>query len=131
MKILKTYARWLTDDVDAVLASLRELLGHAEDYRFALTPTVEIAGIGGFCLVAGDRNALAPYAGTVGPIVVDDLHGARDAILAAGMTVSRDETDCPTGRLFYARGADGTEIEYLQWDAATSARVLGTGADHD
>jgi predicted enzyme related to lactoylglutathione lyase len=123
--ILKTYARWFTHDVDAALPALESIVGRQAEYRFAFGD-LEIAGIGDFCVVAGCAEALAPYTGTVGPVVVDDLDATQALVLAAGASISRDEETSTTGRFFYARHPDGVEVEYLQWNPETVQKVFGT-----
>lgn len=120
MTVLKTYARWLTTDLEAILPGVRALVGRDEDYRFRLTDTIEIVGIGNFCLVAGDADALDEFTGTLGPVVVDDLDATVDEATRHGLRVSRPEQPAKTGRYLYLQYPDGTEVEHLQMNDDTA-----------
>lgn len=116
MKVLVTFARWFTTDVEATLPGLRALVGRDVDFRFQFTDDIEIISIGDFCLVAGAASAaLQPYRDTIGPVVVEDLDDAKETLVNSGVLISRDEETSVTGRFFYGRHQDGTEVEYLQW----------------
>ncbi|MDI5962194.1 VOC family protein [Streptantibioticus silvisoli] len=120
--IIRTYARVFTHDMDATLSCLRELHGHPEELRVDFAE-LEIATIGDLCVVAGPEEALERYRPTVGPLIVDDLDAARETARRFGAEFTVPSFDSPTGRGFYARHPDGVEMEYVQWNAETLARV--------
>ena len=124
--VLKTYARLFTEDMDGSLAFLQTLLGKVPDYRFAMTEAgIEVAGIGDICLVGGDAENLAPLRNTQGPLVVDDLDGTKDQLIANGATITKPEASSETGRYFYALHPDGANVEYVQWKSDLRRAILG------
>ena len=73
--ILRTYARLWADDLDATLPLLERLVGRTADLRFAFDG-VELAAIGDFLVVAGDRRNRDRYAHASATVVVADLDRA-------------------------------------------------------
>ncbi|WP_328395720.1 VOC family protein [Nocardia sp. NBC_00416] len=112
--IRKTYARVLTNDLDATLPVLRELTGRDLDLRVRFG-RFEIGLIGGFCVVAGADEALDRYRGTVGPVIVDDIAAVLATVEGAGAEVTLPPFDGPAGRGFLARHTDGVEYEYIEF----------------
>jgi hypothetical protein len=112
--ILKTYARLFSNDCDATLAVLERLHGRPPHLRFRFGEW-ELAAIGDMLVVAGTDAALAPIRDTHGPIVVQDIQRLEAELLASGATITQPIVDVPTGRMLYARHADGLNIEYVQW----------------
>ncbi|AJE83838.1 MULTISPECIES: glyoxalase [Streptomyces] len=124
MRILKTYARLWTEDLDTALPLLAELTGRRPDLRLAFEG-VELAALGDFLVIAGPAAERARYAHASATAVVDDLDAVAAALAAAGATVTTPLTGGPTGRFLYARHADGAEIEYVEWTPEIRARILG------
>lgn len=112
--ILKTYTRLFTTDLDASLGVLIALHGNAPHLRFRFEDW-ELVGIGDILLVAGTEEALLPIRGSHGPWIVDDLDGARAALVEQGAAITRDIQPSPTGRFLYARHPDGIVVEYVEW----------------
>ena len=123
MRILKTYARLWTGDLDAALPLLRELTGAEPDLRLAFH-AVELAAVGDFLVIAGPPEERAKYAHASATVVVDDLDALRTTLEAAGATLVTATTDGPTGRFLYARHADGAEVEYVEWTAELRRRLI-------
>lgn len=112
--ILKTYSRLFTDDCDATLATLERLHGRKPHLRFRFGEW-ELAGIGDMFVVAGTKEALAPIRDSHGPVIVRDLDAIQAELLACGATITQAIVAVPTGRMLYARHADGLHIEYVEW----------------
>lgn len=112
--ILKTYSRLFTDDCDVTLATLERLHGRKPHLRFRFGEW-ELAGIGDMFVVAGTEEALAPIRDSHGPVIVRDIDAVQTELLASGATITQAIVDVPTGRMLYARHADGLHIEYVEW----------------
>ena len=121
--VIKIYSRVFTNDTDASLTFFEPLLGIKPDYRFKMGE-LEITGLGDICLVAGTNEVLDPIRQTRGPFIVDDLEKTKSLLLKGGAVITKAESDAPTGRLFYARHPDGTEVEYLQWHDDLVKRLI-------
>jgi len=123
--ILKTYARVLTNNLDASLKALRELVGSDLDLRGAFG-RFELGLIGDFCVVAGSDEALNRYLGTVGPVIVDDLDAVLATVKQLGAELTLAPFEGPAGLGFLARHPDGVEYEYIRLRPDISRLVLGT-----
>ncbi|MEU9482583.1 VOC family protein [Streptomyces decoyicus] len=123
MSILKTYARLWTDDLDRALPLLAELTGAEPDLRLAFH-SVELAAIGDFLVIAGPAEERAKYAHASATVVVEDLDALAMTLQAADATVTTPTTSGPTGRFLYARHADGSEVEYVEWTPEVIRRVI-------
>ncbi|NJA60249.1 hypothetical protein [Streptomyces sp. NEAU-H3] len=98
MTVLATFARSYVDDLDAALPAFRALTGEEPRLRFSHRG-IELAVIGGFLLLAGPPETLAPVRATHATVVVDAL----------------------TPRNLVVRHVGGAVIEYVEFDAATRA----------
>ena len=123
--ILRTYARLWADDLDATLPLLERLVGRTADLRFAFDG-VELAAIGDFLVVAGDRRNRDRYAHASATVVVADLDRVRDAVLADGGSITTPEAVSVTGRFLYARHGGGAEVEYVEWVPELRERIIGS-----
>lgn len=122
--ILKTYARLWVADLDASLPLLEQLVGRGPDARFPFGD-VELAAIGDFLVIAGTPEALEPHRQATGPVIVEDLDALEAAVVAAGATITQQAQPSETGRFLYARHADGSLVEYVQWNPELVAAILG------
>jgi predicted enzyme related to lactoylglutathione lyase len=116
MKALATFARLYVDDLDEALPALRELTGQDVRTRFSYGE-VEVASIGGFLLVAGSENALAPFRAVQSTVVVDDLDGLHALVSAHGGRLVDGPNEVPTGRNATVRHAGGFVVEYVEHTA--------------
>lgn len=124
--ILKIHLRVFTNDMDESLTLLKKLIQREPDYRFRMEKQGwEIAGIGDFCVVAGEEKTLKPIRATQGPVVVEDLDACMQLLTSAGAKITEPEAQSETGRYFYARHSDGSEIEYVEWKPELKERILG------
>lgn len=48
-------------------------------------------------------------------IIVHDIEAVQAELLAQGAVITTPLTVVPTGRMLYARHADGLHVEYVQW----------------
>ena len=123
--ILKTYARLFTNDMERSLSLLRVLTGAEPDYRFTMEEQHwEIAGIGDFLLVAGKTEDIALIRSSHGPVVVDDLNACMQLLQNQGAVITKQPAQSQTGRYFYARHPDGSDVEYVEWRPELRTRVL-------
>ncbi|RZF65215.1 VOC family protein [Sphingomonas populi] len=112
--ILKTYARVFTNDYEGTLATFERLHGQKAHLRLKYGDW-DLAGIGDVFVVAGTEEALAPIRGSHGPLIVRDIMALHDELLAEGAIITQPVIDVPTGRMLYARHADGLHVEYVEW----------------
>ncbi|WP_406144648.1 VOC family protein [Streptomyces sp. NBC_01012] len=126
MSILKTYARLWTDDLDQALPLLVELTGAQPELRLAFE-SVELAAVGDFLVIAGPADERAKYAHASATVVVEDLDALAATLKAAGATITTPMASGPTGRFLYARHADGSEVEYVEWVPELVRRTAGSG----
>lgn len=112
--ILKTYTRFFTNDPHKTLAAHQLLHGGVPHMHLQMNEWTLI-GIGDVLIVGGSSQSLAPILSSQGPIVVDDLDAARQALLNGGARIMRDIESSPTGRYLYAIHADGNIVEYAEW----------------
>jgi hypothetical protein len=125
--ILKTYARVLTHDLDGTLKTLGELVGGEPDLRVTFG-RFEIGLIGAFCVLSGSEEALERYRGTVGPVIVEDVHSVVATVERWGAQVTLPPFEGPAGLGFLARHPDGVEYEYIQLRPDLAQRVFGADA---
>lgn len=123
--ILKTYTRMFSNDCDATLATLERLHGRPAHLCFQFGEW-ELGAIGDILVVAGTDEALAPIRDSHGPLIVRDLGAVEALLLAEGAVIATPPTDVPTGRMLYARHADGLHIEYVQWTDELIEQLIRT-----
>lgn len=114
--ILKTYTRVFTNDAEATAAAFIRLHGREPHLRFRFGEW-DLIGVGDTFIVGGTDEALAPIKGSHGPYIVDDLVATQAILERDGATVTQPISDTPTGRMLYARHADGLVVEYVEWTA--------------
>ncbi|MEW2087541.1 hypothetical protein [Streptomyces sp. NPDC005283] len=116
MKALATLARLYVDDLDRALPALRDLTGQESGRRFA-HGDVEVASIGGFLLVAGTDEALAPFRDVQSTVLVDDLDGVQALLDTRGGEILSGPNQAPTGRNAIVRHPGGVVVEYVEHTA--------------
>lgn len=121
--ILKTYSRLFSADCDATLATLERLHGRKAHIRFRFGEW-DLAGIGDMFVVAGTTESLAPIRDSHGPVIVRDIEAVEAELLSNGATITQPIVEVPTGRMLYARHADGLHIEYVEWTADLVERFI-------
>lgn len=97
MRILRTYARVYTTDLDTVSASLAAATGEPVTSRFSLPNGPDLATVGEVLVVAGDEEVLAPYRETVATLLVDDLDACRERLDEAGRNSCAGRGPYPPG----------------------------------
>ena len=122
MPVLATYARVYVDGLDTALPTFVELTGEQPGLRFAYRD-LELAVIGGYLLIAGTEEALAPYRGTHATAIVASVTEILDLAERTGGEILDGPNDVPTGRNLTVRHPGGATIEYVQFSepAAGSA----------
>ncbi|MFI1916519.1 VOC family protein [Nocardia sp. NPDC020380] len=123
MTILKTYARLWTGNLDQALPLLTELVGAAPDLRLEFGP-VELAAIGDFLVIAGPAAAAATLPPATTTVVVSDLDAVHETLSSHGAEITFGPAVGPTGWYLFARHADGSEAEYVQWKPELVERIL-------
>lgn len=123
--ILKTFMRIFTEDAEQSLLLLTSLTDKQPDFRFSMPEQgLEIISIGDFCLVAGAREVIDPIRSLQGPLIVDDLDAVTATLLQYRCVITKPEDVSPSGRYLYARHADGTHVEYVQWKQELVDRLI-------
>jgi predicted enzyme related to lactoylglutathione lyase len=113
VKALATLARLSADDLDRALPALRALTGEDVRTRFPYRGA-EVAGIGGFLIVAGDEQALAPFRRVQSTVLVDDLDGTQALVAEHGGEIVDGPNEVPTGRNATVRHPGGAVLEYVE-----------------
>lgn len=121
--ILKTYSRIFTHDSAKALETFRAVYGTEPHLRFHFQD-LELIGIGDILIVGGSEEALAPVLGSHGPFIVEDLDETKAIVEKMGSEITKPIYSSPTGRAFFARHSDGTEVEYVQWKPELVDRLI-------
>ncbi|MFE1788785.1 VOC family protein [Streptomyces sp. NPDC059525] len=117
MPALTTLARVYVDDLDVALPTFVELTGEQPRLRFAYRD-LTLASIGGFLLLAGTEEALAPYRGTHATALVESIDQVVRLTERDGGEILDGPNEVPTGRNLTVRHPGGATIEYVEFDAA-------------
>ncbi|MEV5570088.1 hypothetical protein AB0L06_08560 [Spirillospora sp. NPDC052269] len=117
MAVLRSYARVYVDDLDTALPTFEALTAARPGLRF-LYGGVELASIGGYLLVAGTPEALAPYRNVQATTVVDDLDDVLAIVSREGGETLDGPNDVPTGRNLTVQHPGGAVIEYVEFETA-------------
>ena len=97
------------------------------DAKFAFPEKeLALAVVGGFLIIEGSEQALAPFRSTTGTLLVADVQPYYDRLVAAGAEIIFPLQQVPTGAAFNARHPDGTVVEYVH-HRPTSEEAAGTG----
>ncbi|MCF3182697.1 VOC family protein [Streptomyces polychromogenes] len=117
MPALTTLARVYVDDLDVALPTFVELTGEQPRLRFAYRD-LTLASIGGFLLLAGTEEALAPYRGTHATALVESIDQVVRLTERDGGEILDGPNEVPTGRNLTVRHPGGATIEYVEFDPA-------------
>jgi hypothetical protein len=117
MAVLTTYARVYVNDLDTALPTFMALTGTKPGRRFAYRG-VELASIGDYLLVAGTREALAPFLNVQATVIVDSLDDVFAVVAQEGGETLDGPNDVPTGRNLTILHPGGAVIEYVEFDPA-------------
>ncbi|MGA5036909.1 VOC family protein [Streptomyces capoamus] len=120
MPVLATLARVYVDDLEAALPTFVELTGEQPRLRFTYRG-LDLASVGGYLLLAGTREALAPYRGTHATTIVDSVDQVLRIAERHGGEILDGPNDVPTGRNLTVRHPGGATIEYVQFHATARA----------
>ncbi|GAB2584734.1 hypothetical protein GCM10027168_16890 [Streptomyces capparidis] len=123
MPVLATYARVYVDDLDTALPTFTELTGEEPGLRFSYRG-LELASIGGYLLLAGSEEALAPYRGTHATAIVESVEEVLRLAARRGGEVLDGPNEVPTGRNLTVRHPGGATIEYVEFHAAAASAAL-------
>ncbi|ANP52210.1 hypothetical protein J2Z21_009507 [Streptomyces griseochromogenes] len=123
MAILKTYARLWSEDLDKALPPLVELVGADPHLRFEFED-VEVGAIGDFLVIAGTADAAARLPRGTTTVIVSDLDQVQTVLTSHGAEVTFGPAQGPTGSYLFARHADGSEVEYVQWKPELEAQII-------
>ncbi|MBO8190718.1 hypothetical protein ITI46_03230 [Streptomyces oryzae] len=109
-----TLARVYVDDLDTALPTFVDLTGEQPRQRFSYRG-LELATIGGFLLLAGTEEALAPYRGTHATVLVDSLDEVLRLTEQHTGEILDGPNQVPTGRNLTVRHRGGSTIEYVEF----------------
>lgn len=124
--ILKTYLRVFTTDMATALPVFRQLVNREPDIHFRVDAW-EMVALGDILLTTGKAEDLDLIRDLLGPLIVDDLEATRHLLAQAGAVITREAEQTPTGTAFFARHADGTRVEYVQWKPELVERIIKRG----
>jgi hypothetical protein len=91
MRVLRTYARAYTANLDEAVTALSGATGQPVVSRFSMPDGLELAAVGGVLVVAGDEETLAPFRGTSATLIVDDLRVKSSSSTSSGTRPSGGE----------------------------------------
>lgn len=122
MTVLATLARVYVDDLDVALPTFVELTGEQPGLRFTYRG-LELASIGGYLLLAGSEEALAPYRGTHATAIVESLDRILSISEQYGGEILDGPNEVPTGRNLTVRYPGGATLEYVQFHATARSSL--------
>ncbi|MET9364959.1 VOC family protein [Streptomyces sp. NPDC006632] len=73
-----------------------------------------LAAVGGFLIIEGSEEAVAPFLSAAGTLLVDDASAHLARLTERGAKIVVPLHEVPTGAAFYARHPDGTVVEYVE-----------------
>ncbi|MEU2715622.1 hypothetical protein [Streptomyces sp. NPDC007205] len=114
--VLAILARVYVDDLDVALPTFVELTGEQPQMRFTYRD-LELASIGGYLLLAGSEEALAPYRGTHATTIVESIDRVLRMTEQHGGDILDGPNEVPTGRNLTVQHPGGATIEYVQFHA--------------
>ncbi|MFJ8308463.1 MULTISPECIES: VOC family protein [unclassified Streptomyces] len=92
-----------------------EVLGIERDMWFTYPAKgIALAAVGGFLLIEGSDEAVAPFLDADGTLLVDSAEDHLARLTARGAEILDPLHPVPTGSGFTARHPDGTVIEYVE-----------------
>ncbi|MFL4906080.1 hypothetical protein ACJ6WF_23605 [Streptomyces sp. MMS24-I2-30] len=123
MAVLATFARVHVDDLAVALPAFVRLTGEQPRLRFSHRG-LELAAIGGFLLLAGTAEALAPFRATHATAIVESVDEALRITEEHGGEILNGPDEVPTGRNVTVRLPGGAIVEYVEFhEEARSARA--------
>lgn len=122
MTVLATLARVYVDDLDVALPTFVELTGEQPGMRFTYRG-LDLASIGGYLLLAGSEEALAPYRGTHATAIVESLDRILTISEQYGGEILDGPNEVPTGRNLTVRYPGGATLEYVQFHATARSAL--------
>lgn len=122
MTVLATLARVYVDDLDVALPTFVELTGEQPRLRFTYRG-LNLASIGGYLLLAGSEEALAPYRGTHATAIVESIDRILSLTEQHGGEILDGPNVVPTGRNLTVRHPGGATIKYVQSHAAARSAL--------
>ncbi|MFI5688716.1 hypothetical protein [Streptomyces sp. NPDC051636] len=120
--VLATLARVYVDDLDVALPTFVELTGEQPRLRFTYR-NLNLASIGGYLLLAGSEEALAPYRGTHATAIVESIDQILRVTEQHGGQILDGPNEVPTGRNLTVQHPGGATIEYVQFHAAARSTL--------
>lgn len=101
--------------LEEVTASYERLLGVERDMWFTYPEKgLALAAVGGFLLIEGTDEAVAPFRSTSGTLLVDSARAFLERLEAEGAEIVSPLRSVPTGAGFTARHRDGLVVEYVE-----------------
>lgn len=115
MQTLKVLARSYVSpaEMDAAIAFYEHLLQETCQVRFPIPELqIEIAVVGGIHIVAGTKDALAPFVNVRAAFFVDSVVEAKEVLERTGAEILQQPQQGPNGLFMIARHPDGLVVEY-------------------
>ncbi|GAA2799177.1 VOC family protein [Saccharopolyspora taberi] len=102
------------DELETTTAWYERLLGVERDMHMPY-PEKDLAltAVGGFLIIAGTDESLAPFRATVGTQLVADIWPYVEFFRAQGAEFVQEPFRAPVGEGFTVRHPDGSVIEYV------------------
>ena len=115
MKILKTYSRVYTSDINKTITFYQNLTGQKVFQHFQLPKmNVEVAYIGDFIIISGEGEIMNHFRKVHSSCIVEGIEKIKSYLMEQKSTVFLDLQNIPTGRNMIIQHPDGIVIEYLE-----------------
>jgi predicted enzyme related to lactoylglutathione lyase len=107
-------------ELDGAIEFYEKMLGVENDMYMSIPPDpadprggLTLASVGGFLIIEGSQEQLAPLRETAGTLLVDDIGPYFERVITQGATVVQMPGERLGGAGFTVRHPDGTVIEYV------------------
>jgi predicted enzyme related to lactoylglutathione lyase len=106
--------------MDAAVEFYEKVLGVDCDMYMSIPPDpadpstgLTLAAVGGFLIVAGSAEQLAPHRAVVGTLLVDEIEPYFERLIAGGAEIVHLPAERLGGSGFTVRHPDGSVLEYV------------------
>jgi predicted enzyme related to lactoylglutathione lyase len=107
-------------ELDGTIEFYEKLLGVDSDMYMSIPPDpadprggLTLAAVGGFLILEGSPERLAPFRATVGTLLVDDIEPYFARLMAHGAEIVHPPGERLGGAGFTVRHPDGSVMEYV------------------
>jgi len=115
MKILKTYSRVYTSDLDKTILFYSGLTNQKISQRFKIPDLdVEVAYIGDFIIISGKGEIMNQFRKVHSCCIVENIEKIKAFLVQNNSSVFLDIQTIPSGKNMIIQHPDGMTIEYIE-----------------